>query len=419
MTTTAGYGKFSTAAMTSATTLQRHAFMQQLIAESLLDTTFFRNSDMVAPITLDSQGRAQSVPGKMILDVTPSGDMKGARDVIVTLMKALIGGVQGNTTIMAAEQDLIYKVAKAYANDYANGVKGQNFGIEARETDWLKMANSIKPLLKQWYAEYKDRLCWEALLLTRDSGLAAAPLSLTQPINPNWFVPGAAGSGVPAFSNTPATFLANVVALLKDTTTATNIHLTLANIIKLGTIAKSKRIAKLTETGGTPSWRLYLCDEEYDNLINPGTDTSFAKQWIQAAALTNPTEVTLGDAIQIGNITCIRASRAPTVYTTSASSPAASLAAGFLKEGDVDSRSSGVTANIHFNINVLVGSEALLSFSPEAAHFEFQEDEARKFKNTYIYGADGMQIPNFNIDTPTDSSIRNQSSIIIPTQKTI
>jgi hypothetical protein len=229
-------------------------------------------------------------------------------------------------------------------------------------------------------------------------------------------VPGGTTAQQPKYAATTATLTDNVGVALKAVT-YTSIKLTVPRILQLGSWAQSQYIKKISLPGLNKKGYFFLMHPmDFDALLDPSVSGSFQAYWITGAALQDTAKLIQSQVGMIGDILCVRDERAPTA-TLAGSASSYALTFGYLMMGRVDTRATGTTANTHFNINSLLGENALAKFEAEAMHYEDQLDEYKQFKNVGIFGTDSYQIPKFDIDTGTDTSMQQESSIIVPTQR--
>ena len=142
---------------------------------------------------------------------------------------------------------------------------------------------------------------------------------------------------------------------------------------------------------------ILVCDEEYTRLRKPSVTNTVADYWLEIGALGSGK---LGDIIPsakfvIGNgiVVC------RDVRSAALGVGAASIASYYLKMGRNDGR-IGIADTRKFNINMLLGQQALVKFQPEKPHFENQYDEYGKFSGAGYFGACSWMIPVWDLDVP-------------------
>ncbi len=397
-----------------STGLLRQAWANQIYVEALQQEPFFNSPALGEQIKV---GASETVlPKKVILNVTPTGpNSKANRKVTLQFLKALSGtGRFGNAEVqLGYEEQLALKYAQFYANDWSHAVSGEAYGIDFRELSATSIFNHIRPSLARWKAELDGYFFRSAIVETRSPNLAKAPLSLTQPLNPNWYLPGA--SSQPAYSATAATLEENIGAALAAVTAGDNVF----NVRRLLAFADELRdnYIKPVVIGGKECYMLCLHPDEIRYNIDPSRSDSWAKYWVDAAALSDEHKVVPGVVGMVGDsIVCVRDQRCPTA-TLSGTSADYTITAGYMKPGRNDGRATGRTSNIHFNLNYVLGEAALGKYESEAPHYEEQQDEYKKIYGVAYAGAFGVALVNWDIDTPTDSSIQSEGCYIAATQR--
>jgi hypothetical protein len=398
--------------------LLRTAYSADIELESV-QYSFFAKKELINVVGPNG-GEPQALPqDKIIMDLTPEGkDGKAARYVRKQFIKSLSGaGREGDGQgLLGHEEQPTIKYMTAYCNDWKHGVPTEQFGINAREISTTKLYEKVNALLAQWKGEHTDYYCHQALCQDKSNNLTASPTSLSQSINSNWYVPGGTTAQQPKYAATTATLTDNVGVALKAVT-YTSIKLTVPRILQLGSWAQSQYIKKISLPGLNKKGYFFLMHPmDFDALLDPSVSGSFQAYWITGAALQDTAKLIQSQVGMIGDILCVRDERAPTA-TLAGSASSYALTFGYLMMGRVDTRATGTTANTHFNINSLLGENALAKFEAEAMHYEDQLDEYKQFKNVGIFGTDSYQIPKFDIDTGTDTSMQQESSIIVPTQR--
>jgi hypothetical protein len=399
------------------TGLLRTAWANDIYMESLMQEPFFNSAGLIETVKVGNDG--YQIPQKAFMNVTPSDkNGKAARDIVLSFIKSLSGtGRFGNgERLLGNEEQMVLKYASFYANDWAHAVSGESFGIDFRELTPYQIYEKAKPLLAQWFGELNGYFAREALCETRCLNLSKAPMSLTQPLNPNWYIPSVASSSQPEYSATAAVLEQNVGNLL-NTTTSTNMHLTIPRLLSLSDYAHDQYIKEMNVAGYNVH---VLCasPDEYRRLIDPNETNSWAGYWNTSAALVNDLNKVIPGVVGVigESLVVMRDRRAPTLTLGGASSDW-SLTFGYMKPGRNDGRATGRTANTHFNLNPLLGANCLAKYEPEMPHYENQYDEFGKYYGVGYIGAFSWQIPIWDVDTSTDTSAQQESSIIVATQR--
>lgn len=394
----------------------REAWSNQIYLESLQEEPLFNSPAIIEEIKPGP--RTAPIPGKVILNVTPTGDnAKANRKVTLQFLKSMSGtGRFGNAERqLGYEEQLVQKYAQFYANDWSHAGSGENYGIDFRESSATQIFNQIKPLLAQWKGELDGYFFRSAIMETRSPNLAKAPLSLGQPLNPNWFLPGLATNNQPEYSAAAATLEDNVGAALTSVTADDNIF-NVQRLLTLGDYLQDQYI-KPVHLMGRDLYLLCLHPDEVRYNIDPSRTDSWAKYWIDAASLGDIAKVIPGTVGLVGEkVLCVRDQRCPTL-TLSGTSADYTLSIGYLQQGRNDNRATGRTDNIHFNLNYVLGAEAIGKYESEMPHYEEQRDEYGKIYGISFTGAFGCALVSWDVDTATDSSIQSEGTYVCPTQR--
>lgn len=407
----------SLSGLSVSTGLLRTFYSADIDMESV-QFSFFSTKDLINEVAPGETPQALPL-GKIIMDITPEGkDGKASRYVRKQFIKSLQGtGRYGDSEgLLGNEEQPTIKYMTGYANDWKHGVPTEQFGINAREMSPTKLYEKSNKLLAQWRGEQYDYACHEALCSTVPTLLTKSPISLSQPVNPNWYLPSVAKASQPKYAATSATMTDNVGVALKAATAA-NMHLTVTRLLALSSWAQGQYIQKIPIPGqNRKGYILLVHPDDFDYMVDPANSGSFASYWVTAAALQDTAKVIPYDMAMVRDVLCIRDERAPTL-AISGSASSYTLSFGYLKMGRVDTRATGTTANTHFNVNILLGENALWKYVAEEMHYEDQLDEYKEFKNIGLFGAYGVGIPKYDLDTGTDTSMQQESSIIVPTQR--
>jgi hypothetical protein len=395
--------------------LLREAWANQIYLESLQQEPLFNSPDLMEEIEVGDKPMA--LPKKIVMNVTPTGqNWKANRKVTLQFLKALSGtGRFGNAeTQLGYEEQMQLKYSQFYSNDWSHAASGEAYGIDFRELSATQIYNYIRPLLAQWKAELDGYFYRSAIVETRSPNLAKAPLSLTQPLNPNWFLPGLDTTSQPAYSATAATLEDNVGAAMASVTATDNVF-NVRRILTLADYLRDNYIKPVT-IAGKQVYLLCLHPDEVRYNIDPSRSDSWAKYWIDSAALQAVDKVVPNVVGQIGDIICVRDQRAPTA-TLSGTSADYTISTGYLLPGRNDGRATGRTANVHFNLNYVLGENAIGKYESEVPHYEEQYDEYKKIYGIAYTGAFGCALCNWDLDTQTDSSIQSEGTYICATQR--
>lgn len=399
--------------------LLREAWASDIYLESLLVEPLINNPTLTADIGPGNDG--QKVPEKIFMNVTMGvSDTKGVRDIVLSFLKALSGaGKFGRDTSdqAGAEEQLVLKYCKFYSNDWSHAVAAETFGIDFRELSPYQIYEKAKPLLAQWLGELDGLFAREAMYETRSENLVKAPVSQTQPINPNMWIPEATAP-VPDYNGDPDSYEDNVVtALGSGNVTAANCHFTIGNLLELGDHAADSYIKPMA-LGGYDVYLLLMHPDEYRRMLDPDTTSGWAAFYKEVAATSDIAAAVPGAMGMVGDQIVVARDRRAGTLTVAASATTVSF--GYMKMGRNDTRATARVANVNYNCNMLLGQNALSKLVTEEPHYEEQKDRYGKFKGIGYFGAFAWQLCAWDDDakgTSADDSTQQEGSILVPTQR--
>ncbi len=393
--------------------LLRKGWAAKTYIESLQQEPLLQNANIMETIKVGKSPEA--LPTASIIDVSADSASKSARSVTLQFLRALddTGGTGNASTPLGSEETLRLKAASFYSNDWFHAVTSEQYGIDFRELSPTKIYSQLPALLKQWRGELEGYYLRSAIIETRSPNLTSAPTSLAQPLNPNWYVPGATTQ--PTYDSTASDHEDNIGDVL-SAVTSTNCKLTPSRILALGDYLEESYI-KPTMVNGMPVYRLYLSADEIRYNLDPSQTGSWAAYFNTSSACKEVNDVIPGSIGMIGDkIVCIRDVRCPTL-TMSGTSADWTATVGYMMQGRNDGRTTGRTANTHFNLNYVLGGTAIGKYVSEADHFEEQKDQYDKIKAIAYIGAFGYCLVNWDVDTATDASMQSEGTFVIPTQR--
>ena len=347
--------------------LLQEVWASEIYLESLLVEPLFENPTLTQDIGPGDDGK--KVPESCFMNVGKEAGAKGARDVVYSFLKSLSGtGKFGRDTSdqPGAEEQMTLKYCKFYSHDWSHAVAAETFGIDFRELSPYQIYEKAKPLLAQWLGELNGLFAREAICTTRSENLAKAPVSQTQPINANVYIPGATDP-TPTYSGDPDTYEDNVAtALGAGNITATNNHFTVARFLALIDSAADTFYIKPVSVGGYDIYILGMCVDEYTRMLDPAITASWAAFYKDVAATPDIRAAVPGAMGMVGDaLVLTRDRRAPTLVVTSTGTD---IDFGYMKMGRNDTRSANRVANVDYNCNYLMGQNALSKFVSEEPH---------------------------------------------------
>ncbi len=396
--------------------LLRRAWANSIELESLLQEPLLQNKNLRA--TVSPGPDPKPLPGKVFTNVTPTGQAaKANRRVTLQFLKSLSGtGRFGDSeALLNNEEQMALKHCSFYANDWAHAVAGESYGIKFRELSATRIFEQIKPLLAQWYGELEGSWIREAIMETRSPNLAKSPLSLAQPLNPNWFFPGLGTSSQPSYDSTAADLENNIGDSMSSVTASNNV-LNVRRVLTLADYLEENYIMPL-EIAGKSIYLLFCHPDEIRYNLDPSRTDGWSAYWNTGSALQDINQVIQGAVGLIGErILLCRDARCPTA-TLSGNSADWTITMGYVLPGRTDNRATGRTANTHFNTNYILGANALGVMETEAPHYEEQKDEYNKIYGIGYIGAKGYQLMQWDVDTTSDTSLQSEGTYVVCTSR--
>ena len=406
--------------LAGADALRRIAWSKQIAMESLLADPMLNIPTLTGQI--DPGATKKMIPGKIIQDVTPEGDGKYSRSVVLEYVQALNGtGYYGSSVdnILGNEEEIRVKYFKAYSNDWATAVAGATFGIVFREQEPSRVFSYAKPLLAQWWGEREGSFVRQALCQSISENLTADPMpaTLTSKLNANTYVVDGA---IPLLQmngyDTYDLYEQAVIDSLEAVTPSSTVgHFTVRKLMDLADAAAASYI-KPVSVNGKEMYILYLAPQEFTNLTDPQVAGSFGLNWVAAAAVQDLNKVIPGAEFVVAeSIVVCRDRRTPQAHFT-AEGGDTDLSFTYVKMGRNDERTSIAAGQEVWNANCLMGENALVKYHSEPPHYEDQDDMYTKYNNIGFFGACGYMTPVFDNDTTVTLDQENttqEGSIVV------
>ena len=391
------------------------ALRQQAWDNTLREQSLVR--DIFVALTGTYIDEPRIMPADVIFDVQNSVTV-GANSVTVGLLMNLSGaGTYGNTSLLGREEDQVVKNVQLYSNEVKHGVPTEQFGYYA----WLKrpynVVGMVQPQLSRWHMEERGFLIRTSLCELYSKNLTATPVALTQGINSSVYFAGVADSAQPAYSATLATYVGNistVAAAITTTPTATNqLNINVLNSVA-SYAATTKQIEGINLNGETvyvmtiPSTQaIFMRDPQ--TTANGGALANVAQRSDTRGRDVNQAYV--GFLFNWGPLMLIEDPRAPRVKITAG--PAA-VVFSYYEPGNTDNRA--VPSSNVWDVSFLLGRAALGLFTMEQLHFEDEDQDYGRIKSIGAfanYGYNLMQYNDSTPDTPSDTTLRNQGSMLV------
>jgi hypothetical protein len=226
-----------------------------------------------------------SLPGTIIAVKKQNG---GATTLSMGLTKALSSApIVGRSALAGSEQKLEILDFTACANEVKQGTNVDTFGIDAVGNKPYKVVEEAVKQLGMYMEKVKGLHRREALIQRYSSNLVVAPTSKVQHYNSNFYVGGVAFSEQPEYSDTLATYVANIVSAIPDTEVAAN-QMNFDGVRNLEKWAKTQKKIKPLANGKyvvtVPTNQMYTLMSEKDGLggvFNQSGEPSMAlRNWV-------------------------------------------------------------------------------------------------------------------------------------------
>jgi hypothetical protein len=403
----------TTMAVTSLleTVVNNKAYLESVKADPI-----FANKNLIKPLSV-VDGQAVGSVDKFFMNITPKNT--AARTVNLAFIQALtMSPIEGATKFLGNEGTLGMKFTQFFANDWAGGVTKEMFGIYAREMKNYNLNREVMRLLYQWRQEILGYYYREALVQRISHNLTAAPISLSQTYNKNWWVPSLSDASQPAYNATAASHATAIGAACGAA--AMNAVLTPSYLLAFIDWLEGSYIEPV-EIGGKQMYMMLTAPREIRRLRDPSVSGSFG-DLIKGANADVSKTIPSADLVIADTLIMVRDPRIPTM-TTSGGGSAWTLSFGYDKAGrGTSTKTSGVSVagnNPYFYTNIVCGAGALGIYEPDKVHEEKQEDEYGQFEADALFGAIGAITPVWNVDSGSanTSTAQQESSVIVPTVK--
>jgi len=426
----------------SATALRRIAYDSKLRVENVLPSVF---TTLKSSVKIDNN-EINVLDKGVMLDITNVGVQQSGQSVVLGMRigprkKPKYGPDQ---TLLGNEDEQTLKWARLYYNEIKKALKFWKIGYNYNDTEYLNFVETNGPALALFNAELFDTRCQQALLLTRSEELINTPVSLSHYFNKNWIIPNLNASAYPAWDVTAPTRTDGAAdsdeyyssrTYSGGTSMAENIADAL--IAAAGTGSTSKALAKTDWIAQAAYWALQQMRLEtimIDGvptilflihpatkawMMNPNNSGSPADNIADIMEYKDPKRMTIpGEFGRLfDTFLCVTNHRAPTIVV-GGSDGAYTITPGYVWPTNNDDRntaawsnSSGAT-NYAFDINYFVCSMALAKYTRDALRTNLTESTEYGFiQGLASYWGEGIQIPFFDLDTPTDTTTSTDSQV--------
>lgn len=326
------------------------------------------------------------------------------------------------------------------------------YGYDFNDTEYLDLNGGDAKLHANFQAENDDTRYQQALIVQYDEGLTYAPTSKSPNFNPNWIFPNLAYSSNPTYDVSPApthsgngypdedvdgyrsadtwsgatSFAYNVATAALQASGLAATPKAVYNVDHCSAITSHVQDYHMVEPidmDGTVKWIWKVGPKTAGYMLNSAISGSFGAYFVSANIYANdlsrdiiPGELgTLFDHFVI-----VKDWRTPTM-TVSGIGGGRTIALGYVRPSNNDDRNNGAWAatsgseNFVFELNSILGSNALAKYTRDDLKTGLTElEEYGRVRGNGCYKGEGIQLPIFDLDTPTGSSHIYRGSCIVP-----
>lgn len=362
----------------------------------------------------------QAIPDAIYMKIGESGNVSN-RSIVVTMKLPLTGTVvTGNTRALGTEKDLTTKHGTVYRNNYKYVVKTEQYNTRKLDQEAYGLYDQHVKDLGPHARQFEGKAIRQALLLKYATFMDAGDLSgvITQRWNPHVFVQGATDANQPVYDSTESDWVDNIATAIESVSgaLATQNQAGAANFRMVGRIALralDKKIKPIV-INGEDAYVLSVSPLSGQIFTDPTLANSFGSVWTDIARLNAEKKQTWS-----GLIGAYKSPSGVTIYITvdqklpsilPAGAGPYTLTAGFVDEGDVDSRSYSNASTR--DVGVLHGQGALVKYDPEKLHMREHLDDYDRIKGVGYFGVSGIQRLEFDQESPDDTSNEYYGSML-------
>lgn len=346
--------------------------------------------------------QGMEIPNAMKVTYKPE---TGAAETTLTMLRPLGGtGVTGETQQVGNEDNQTTVSMKIYANRISNAVPTKQYGPDYFNQNYLKIYDKAATQLGRWHKENDGKQIRQALCEVYSGNLLDSPTSLTAGINSNWIMPDSDGSTVVPYDSTLADYK-TAIETAWGTPNSTN-RLSVKVLNDLEDIAYATMELEALEIGGGNTIILTVPSTQRAFLRDPGSDSYF-ELLKDADTRGNNNRAITGILGKYGNLLLAVDMRAPTVTINSG------VTFGYKGAGNTDNRAAN-GANVG-NIGMLLAKGALFEYVQEELRMPTETQDYERIKGIAATKTTGWSLAQYdNLVSPTDTSIVNKSSAIVP-----
>lgn len=377
--------------------------LQQTWEDILWDES--QEQDIFTGLTGTYSDDDQQLPDAIVQRVTLK---PGSNQHTIGMILDLVGaGRQGaGINLVGYTETMVTKKFTVYANDVRHGVDTEQYGLFAHRNEAYGILKKVNPLLGKWLKARRGKHVREALLETVSDNLTASPTSLSNAWNKNIFVKNAAITSQPTYSNTLATYTANIVAALVSAGTTSS-----ANV--------DTNFFTTLEYYVTNVWKLMPLEDGTYIVTVPSRQAIFLKQLqsttsfagMQKSALVQKyVDAAYGQYLmQFGKFHLIVDDRAPIIdYNTSTSV----LTTAYRDVGSTDNRSSYTNTAPHqvYDVGFILGRAAVTETIAMKPRYDDDITDFNRLRSIGCSSVYGYQVTEFDAQTATATSRKAQNA---------
>jgi len=442
-------GTPSSLATLGAAGLRRTAWSEQLKHDSVRPSVFTA-PELAAGFDILPNGELVISKKGLLMDLENVGQAGSSQSVVCAMRTGLRKRPQlGTGEDMLGNGDeggLLYATFKY--NELKKAAKMYQWGYNFNDTAYLDLNGGTQKLLSSFWAEYDDCRFQQAIQLTYAEELTYTPVSASPQINPNFIIPNLAYSSNPAFDHTPVptvtdaaedsdgyypnrtysgatSYAENVAAAMLAASGTASTPKAVLNVDHASAICsyvQDYHVVEPLEIDGQITWIFKIGLKTKGYMLNPQVSGSFGAYFKDVAQYkSDERDIIPGEIGRIfDHFLVVVDPRTPTC-TVGGGAGSYTLRYNYIYPSNNDDRNntawsgSSGTSNYVFEMNSILGANALARYRRDDMKANLAETtEFGKIKEAGTYKGEGIQLPIFNVDTPTATSHIYRGSCIVP-----
>jgi hypothetical protein len=355
----------------------------------------------------------KTVPDAVVMKVTADN---GVASKTLGMLNRLSGaGLQGDADLRGEEDVQATREVTIYANEWFNGLPTEKYGLSKVGQDPYAIYPKANSQLSLWAKEMKGKKIRQALCEFRDSaqtdaaGATTYGLGLASRQHPNLII-GASTTAATAqvtYDSTPGDY-DEAIGLARAAVTPS--VLTIAILNKLEQLVAADMEIEPVSINGKPMWIVLVPSRQKANLRAPGTGTLF--ELLKDGDVRGENNRAIRNVLGMyGQLLLVEDMRAPTV-TFAGGTGTWTQTYGYKGAGQADGRAAAAAGVM--DVAMVLGKGALMDFVVEPIHFETEVQRYGRRIGIGAFQTSGVTRADYDVlATPTDTSIRNQSSAVL------